>query len=244
MYNLQHKPLSRPLSEQGLQQLLEVCGFASGRSSLEPLQSASPQAYIAVWMAGDDIIPLLWPQMLPGAPYPCAAAQLLEVLSRLGNNRELGQAGSSVTLGCDRPCPSGRFAGLPSLGPTAAVCEGPDFRSYLRIREWQAIRVSASETGQNKALNYQRENSPRRNTQAGGNALLKRCLASFRRFCSGGGLTCCLKTNLRPREKGMLQKPAQPGFQNALAELQVTPLMMRTLWQARLEFLAFSTELD
>mmetsp|Transcript_61869 Transcript_61869/g.138153 ORF Transcript_61869/g.138153 Transcript_61869/m.138153 type:complete len:582 (+) Transcript_61869:101-1846(+) len=47
VYNLQQKPLARPLSKKGLQQALE--------------------AYIAVWMAGDDIIPLL------------------------GNNHELGQ---------------------------------------------------------------------------------------------------------------------------------------------------------
>eukprot|EP00931_Biecheleriopsis_adriatica_P057814 TRINITY_DN3431_c0_g1_i1.p1 TRINITY_DN3431_c0_g1~~TRINITY_DN3431_c0_g1_i1.p1 ORF type:complete len:575 (-),score=109.38 TRINITY_DN3431_c0_g1_i1:197-1921(-) len=39
IYDLQHKPLQRPLSEQGLQQLME--------------------AYLAVWMAGDDIVPVL-----------------------------------------------------------------------------------------------------------------------------------------------------------------------------------------
>ncbi|CAJ1406537.1 unnamed protein product [Effrenium voratum] len=47
VYNLQHKPMTRALSDQGLQQLLE--------------------AYIAIWMAGDDVI------------------------SVLGNNRELAE---------------------------------------------------------------------------------------------------------------------------------------------------------
>ncbi|CAE7436105.1 leuA [Symbiodinium pilosum] len=88
VYNLQHKPLSRMLSEQGLQQLLE--------------------AYIAVWMAGDDIVSLL------------------------GNNRELAQV----------------------------------------FPHWDQLLLFAR--GQISALDYQRENNPKLNMQAGGNALLKR----------------------------------------------------------------------
>eukprot|EP00931_Biecheleriopsis_adriatica_P057816 TRINITY_DN3431_c0_g2_i1.p1 TRINITY_DN3431_c0_g2~~TRINITY_DN3431_c0_g2_i1.p1 ORF type:complete len:611 (-),score=127.88 TRINITY_DN3431_c0_g2_i1:168-1757(-) len=50
VYELQHKPMQRPLSEQGLQQLLE--------------------AYLAVWMAGDEIVPFLGKNHELGQVFP------------------------------------------------------------------------------------------------------------------------------------------------------------------------------